>query len=111
MNTPVVKESLTTQHSNTPRTDAARISAWGEGGIEGSIGFSAIPVEFCHELERGLAAAIAQRDKARNNALEQAAVVCENERLAEVFSSEDKEYNLAVSDCAAAIRALKECGK
>jgi hypothetical protein len=65
---PVVKESLTTQSSNTPRTDAARISAWGEGGIAGSIGFSAIPVCFARQLERELAAAIAQRDNAREEA-------------------------------------------
>ena len=47
---------------NTPRTDAARISAWGEGGIEGSIGFSTIPVEFCRELERELAAKVFEYD-------------------------------------------------
>jgi hypothetical protein len=67
--------------------------------------------EIIENLEKELAAAIAQRDKARVDALEEAAKVCENEKLAEVFSSEDKEYNLAVSDCAAAIRVLKECGK
>jgi len=38
--------------TDTPRTDTARISAWGEGGIEGSLGFSAIPVDFARELER-----------------------------------------------------------
>ena len=85
--------------SDTPRTDIRHCESCGQ-------------VRFPSDhWQRELAAAIAQRDKARNNALEQAAVVCENERLAEVFSSEDKEYNLAVSDCAAAIRALKECGK
>jgi len=51
--------------SDTPRTDAARISAWGEGGIEGSIGFSAIPVEFCRQLERELAAAQADAKRYR----------------------------------------------
>jgi len=43
--------------TDTPRTDAARISAWGESGIENSIGFSAIPVEFARQLERELAEA------------------------------------------------------
>ena len=57
-------QTITEPAGNTPRTDAARISAWGEGGIEGGIGFSAIPVEFCRQLERELAAAQAQRDKA-----------------------------------------------
>ena len=46
--------------SDTPRTDAARISAWGEGGIENSIGFSAIPVEFARQLERELVEARGQ---------------------------------------------------
>jgi hypothetical protein len=112
MSNPVVKKSLTTQPSNTPRTDAARISAWGEGGIAGSIGFSAIPVEFCRELERELAAAIAQRDKARNEALELAAQVCE-QPTDEIQISDDRSTYLYKDwyDCAAAIRAVKGCGE
>ena len=42
--------------SDTPRTDAERISAYGEGGIEGSIGFTAVPTEFARALERENAA-------------------------------------------------------
>ena len=38
--------------SDTPKTDAARISAWGEGGIESSIGFTTVPVDFARTLER-----------------------------------------------------------
>jgi hypothetical protein len=86
--------------SDTPRTDIRHCEACGQ-------------VKFpSNHWQAELATAIAQRDKARNNALEEAAWVCEKEKLAEVFSSEDKEYNLALSDCAAAIRAMKkECGK
>jgi hypothetical protein len=46
--------------SDTPRTDAARIIAWGEGGIENSTGFSVTPVGFSRYLERELAAAQAK---------------------------------------------------
>ena len=51
---------------------------------------------------RRLAAAIAQRDKARNDALEEAARVCDSEASCEGIAQK----------CAAAIRAMKEeCGK
>lgn len=49
--------------SKTPRTNEARISAWGEGGIEVGIGLSVVPVEFCRELERELAAAQAEIER------------------------------------------------
>jgi len=54
--------------SDTPRTDAARISAWGESGIENSIGFSAIPVEFARQLERELAEAQAEITRLKGEA-------------------------------------------
>ena len=46
-------------------------------------------------------AALAQRDKARDDALEKAAVVCDSEASCEGIAQK----------CAAAIRAMKECGK
>ena len=61
-------------------------------------------------LERELAAAQAQRDKARNNALEEAAQVCDELRTKD-YSSEDERWVAGTDDCATAIRrAMKECG-
>ena len=68
--------------SDTPRTDAATVSAWG---------ITAIPVEFSRQLERELA-------EARNDALEEAAQVCDSESSCEGIAQK----------CAAAIRAMKE---
>jgi hypothetical protein len=90
--TPVVQDSLTT---DTPRTDANYICHYGDG-----IG-QWVPREFACELERELAAAIAQRDKARVDALEEAAAICDSESTCEGIAQK----------CAAAIRAMKECGK
>ena len=58
-----------------------------------------------------LAAAIEQRDKARNEALELAAQVCE-QPTDEIQISDDRSTYLYKDwyDCAAAIRAVKECG-
>jgi len=52
------------------------------------------------------AAAIEQRDKA----LEEAAKVCDRLRNKN-YSSEDERWVAGTDDCAAAIRAMKECGK
>ena len=68
-------------------SDDCEIQAWWEEDIA--------------RLERELAAAQAQRDKARNDALEEAARVCDSEASCEGIAQK----------CAAAIRAMKECGK
>lgn len=81
--------------SDTPRTDAARISAWGEGGIENSIGFSAIPVEFARQLERELAEV---KEQLRLCNIDQFATAAE---LAEAKAQRD----LAVE----ALEIIKEC--
>jgi hypothetical protein len=44
----------------TPRTDASAVLCYGEGGIENSIGFRAVPLESARDLERELFAANAQ---------------------------------------------------
>jgi DNA-binding IclR family transcriptional regulator len=62
------------------------------------------------ELEVELAVAQAERDKARNNALEEAAQVCDELRNKD-YSSEDERWVAGTDDCAAAIRAMKECGR
>ena len=53
--------------SDTPRTDAAIISAWewGEGGIERSIGFTTVPVDFARTLEKENAALRKDAEKYR----------------------------------------------
>jgi F0F1-type ATP synthase membrane subunit b/b' len=62
-------------------------------------------------LERKLAAALAQRDKAREDALEEAAQVCDELRNKD-YSSSDERWVAGTDDCATAIRrAMKECGK
>ena len=59
-------------------------------------------LERIKDLELELAEAQAQRDKAREDALEEAARVCDSEATIEGIAQK----------CAAAIRALKkECGK
>jgi len=40
--------------SETPRADAARIVAYGEGGIENGVGFSCVPLKEVRQLEREL---------------------------------------------------------
>ena len=70
--------------TKTPRTNEARISAWGEGGIEGGIGFSAIPVEFCRELEREL---VAQKEHYR--VLEEEMLVLGDERLCATLDAKE----------------------
>jgi len=62
--------------------------------------------EIAH-LERELADTQAQRDKARNDALEEAAKVCDRLRNKN-YSSEDERWVAGTDDCAAAIRAMKE---
>ena len=97
--------------NDTPRTDAARISAWGEGGIENSIGFSAIPVEFARQLERELAEAKEQLrlcnvDQFTTAAELAEAVAKERERCAWICDALYSVDNVA-QKCAAAIRKGK----
>lgn len=42
---------MTDQSSKTPRTDAASVVCYGEGGIEQSIGFRAVPLKDARTLE------------------------------------------------------------
>jgi hypothetical protein len=51
--------------------------------------------------QRTATQSLAQRDKARNDALEEAAKVCDSEATCEGVAQK----------CAVAIRAMKECGK
>lgn len=44
--------------SNTPETDAAAFTCYGECGIGESLGFTSVPIEVSRKLER-------ERDKAR----------------------------------------------
>ena len=53
----------------------------------------------------------AQRDKAREDALEEAAKVCETHQDDRNRHDHTKDAYIATLQCAAAIRALKECGK
>ena len=48
--------------------------------------------------------------KAAEDALEQAAKVCDELRTKD-YSSEDERWVAGTDDCAVAIRAMKECGK
>ena len=80
-------------YSDTPMTDANYVCHYGDGLGQW------VSREFACELERELAAAIAQRDKAREDALEEAAGVCDSEATCE---------NIA-QKCAVAIRAMKGC--
>ena len=72
---------------------------------------AAAQASFSEERERAqregerVIAAIEQRDKARNDALEEAAKVCDRLRNKN-YSSE--EWVAGTDDCAAAIRAMKE---
>lgn len=85
--------------SDTPRTDIRHCEACGQ-------------VRFPSDhWQRQLAAAIEQRDQAREDALEQAAKVCDRLRNKN-YSSEDERWVAGTDDCAAAIRrAMKECAK
>lgn len=63
--------------------------------------------EIAH-LERELGGAPrVERDEARNDALEEAAKVCDRLRNKN-YSSEDERWVAGTDDCAAAIRAMKE---
>lgn len=48
----------TTTSPLTPETDALAVVCYGEGGIEASYGFRAVPIKDCRKLER-------ERDEAR----------------------------------------------
>ena len=91
MNTTTVKDSLTVQPSDTPLTDALDAA---EREIDRAL-------DFARTLERELAAAIEQRDKARNDALEEAAKICDEYANKGVVGARI---------CAAAICATKEFG-
>jgi len=87
--------TITEPAGDTPRMDAAagRVYATGKQGEEFAIELAEKYRLEGRLLERELAAAQAQRDKARDDALEQAAKVCEQQEAAD--------------HCAAAIRAMK----
>ena len=82
--------------SDTPRMDAIWAQNYCSGGDAAGKTWDMI-----RDLDRELAATQAQRDKARNDALEEAARVCDSEASCEGIAQK----------CAAAIRAMKECGK
>ena len=86
--------------SDTPRTDANYVCHYGDGLGQW------VPREFACDLERELAAALEQRDKAREDALEEAAKVCEELRHPN-WSEEDHAWIMGTEACAGAIRAMK----
>jgi len=105
--------------SDTPRTDAAVVSAEYIRREMDYYTHKFVIADHMRDVERELAAAIEQRDKARENALEEAAKVCEDgcakrmgcEGLPPPQQEWERSYNNGRQDCARAIRALKECGK
>jgi hypothetical protein len=54
--------------SDTPETDAAAVTCYGECGIDESFGFTSVPIDVCRKLERERDEARSERDKAREQA-------------------------------------------
>ena len=104
MNNPVVKESLTTQPSLIDRLRIHLSCYWKEGDVAPHL--TSIELMLIEEAADELAAAIAQRDKARVDALEEAAKVCDEYARDWVVPSQSP-----FSPLADKIRAMKECGK
>jgi len=88
--------------SDTPRTDANYVCHYGDGLGQW------VPREFACDLERELAAAQAERNAARNDALEEAATLCETHQDDRNRHDHTKDAYIATLQCAAAIRALKD---
>ena len=90
--------------SDTPRTNFVA-HATGDAEWDRSMNrFGRMLAHACI-LERELAAAIAQRDKAREDALEQAATLVRESCLPDAYSMS------ALKEIADEILAMKECGK